>query len=469
MNSLIANTQRAPVRRPYQRSTRISKRSTRISESSKGISECFTGIRQKPIWIRQSAMRIFFRLACALLVLPFLASCQPEEAVEPSTPDPAPLPQTSKQKYYMRGYINKTGKFVIPPQFIIANSFSEGLAHVCDPRGSYIDKTGKFVIDKPYYVGGDFHEGLAWVAVPKTKWSDVNRPGDQLLYGFIDKTGKLVIPAKYRFVGDFSEGLALVMPQGAEKMGFIDKTGNMVIAPKYVVSLDSNQRDLPQFHHGTAVVTTDKDKDIYIDKNDRPVSSKQISEYEHLMRLDDDQGLEHFEEEGMHGFKDRNGRIVIPKVYPKAKPFHDGLAAVRVDDKRWGFIDRSRKMVIAPDDKYEYGNFSEGLCVVRPCRTEEIKALAEKTDWKQVSSDEIRKIKVPERGGECGFIDKTGKLVIPMKYETAEDFKDGLALVELTVDEGQVKQKHFPFEYSVDNNTLIFPLKLNDTDDKNEP
>lgn len=410
-------------------------------------------------------MNSFLRLALAFLVLPFLASCQPEEAVEREAPEPAPLPETSKIKYFMRGYIDKTGKFVIPPQFLIANSFSEGLAHVCDPRGSYIDKTGKFVIDKPYYVGGDFHEGLAWVAVPKTKWSDVNRPGDQLLYGFIDKTGKIVIPARYRFAADFSEGLALVMPQGAEKMGFIDKTGKMQIAPKYVVSLDSNQPDLPQFQHGVAVVTTDNDKDIYIDKHEKRLNPKQIAEYERLNQLDQ-YGFEHFEEEGMHGYKNRQGRIVIPRVYFKAKPFHDGLAAVKVDQQRWAFSDPSRRVVIPPSDKYEVTNFHEGLCMVRPYHIDQIRAIEEKTDWKSVSGQDIRNIKVPVRDAECGYIDKTGKLVIPMKFESAEDFKDGLALVTLPVDESEVKQKHFPFDYSVENNTLIFPLKLNDTDDK---
>ena len=34
------------------------------------------------------------------------------------------------------------------------------------------------------------------------------------------------------------------------------------------------------------------------------------------------------------------------------------------------------------------------------------------------------------KGGKCGFIDKTGKVVIPLQYDGATDFSDGLAAVQ---------------------------------------
>ncbi len=44
------------------------------------------------------------------------------------------------------GYIDKTGKYVINPQFDYAGSFSEGLAVVeIGGKWGYIDKTGKFI------------------------------------------------------------------------------------------------------------------------------------------------------------------------------------------------------------------------------------------------------------------------------------------------------------------------------------
>ena len=46
------------------------------------------------------------------------------------------------------------------------------------------------------------------------------------------------------------------------------------------------------------------------------------------------------------GFVDRGGQLVIAGPFDDARPFHEGLAAVAVDD-RWGFVDRTGKLVIA--------------------------------------------------------------------------------------------------------------------------
>jgi hypothetical protein len=49
-----------------------------------------------------------------------------------------------------RGYIDKTGKIIVEPQFTSASPFSEGLAYVEGADGAgfawaYIDATGAFV------------------------------------------------------------------------------------------------------------------------------------------------------------------------------------------------------------------------------------------------------------------------------------------------------------------------------------
>lgn len=62
------------------------------------------------------------------------------------------------------GYINKSGEFVIPPQFQDARDFAEGLAcvRINDWRYGFIDRTGRVVID---YLDEEcvFSEGLAAV------------------------------------------------------------------------------------------------------------------------------------------------------------------------------------------------------------------------------------------------------------------------------------------------------------------
>ena len=64
------------------------------------------------------------------------------------------------------GYIDKSGKVVIEPQFDSADDFSEGLAKVKkDGKRGYIDKIGKVVIEPQFDEVWDFSEGLATVAI----------------------------------------------------------------------------------------------------------------------------------------------------------------------------------------------------------------------------------------------------------------------------------------------------------------
>src|SRR5437868_2238657 len=72
-------------------------------------------------------------------------------------------PFSEKGKY---GYINKTGKVVLPAQFEYSEKFYEGLAVVKQGgKRGFIDMTGKMVIPALYdqKTDGYFSEGLACV------------------------------------------------------------------------------------------------------------------------------------------------------------------------------------------------------------------------------------------------------------------------------------------------------------------
>src|SRR5260370_22035067 len=86
-------------------------------------------------------------------------------------------------------------------------------------KWGYIDKTGKFVIPPQFPHAESFSEGLALVLV-----------GDK--YGYIDNIGKTVIPPQFSHASSFSEGLAAV--RVGDKDGYIDKTGRMAIQPQFV-------------------------------------------------------------------------------------------------------------------------------------------------------------------------------------------------------------------------------------------
>ena len=77
----------------------------------------------------------------------------------------------------------------------------------------FIDKSGKFVIEPQFEFADDFSEGLAIVTI-----------NDE--YGFIDKSGKFVIEPQFEYASKFSDGISRVENNGKEFK--IDTNGNVV-------------------------------------------------------------------------------------------------------------------------------------------------------------------------------------------------------------------------------------------------
>jgi hypothetical protein len=126
-----------------------------------------------------------------------------------------------------KGYVDKTGAWVIEPRFNHACDFSEGLAAVGvtkngDLKWGYIDQTGAWVIQPQFEYTWRFAEGLAVVGVTENGY---------MKYGYIDKTGTVVIPMQYAQARDFSGGIAGVVSQSDAYSGYpsyIDRTGKVI-------------------------------------------------------------------------------------------------------------------------------------------------------------------------------------------------------------------------------------------------
>lgn len=125
---------------------------------------------------------------------------------------------------YRYGFINKSGKWVIEPQFDYywisdlygsSQSFnSGGLASVGrDGKHGAIDKTGKAVVPLQYDDMMLFFEGVA-------PFKQNGR------YGYVDTTGNVVIPAKFTATSGFSNGIAVA--SDGTKSFLIDRTGTMI-------------------------------------------------------------------------------------------------------------------------------------------------------------------------------------------------------------------------------------------------
>lgn len=301
---------------------------------------------------------------------------------------------------YKWGYIDISGKEVIPLQFANAGDFRYNRAPVEseDYKVGYINKAGKVVVPYKYYKLGDmkdylFSEGLSAVFLKDPKAPDYMYA---YIYCYIDVNGKEVIPMKYNGAGDFKNGVAVVALNTDKrvnywyetKKGLIDKTGKELTSIKY--------DDMGEFIDGLALVTVNKTDANFVDKA---------------------------------GFIDRTGKEVIPMIYKSATEFSEGLAMVEHSCSpdypytcKQSFIDKTGKIVFTLPQNYTLNiystGFSEGLLPVADC--------------KEVDG---------ETKCKYGFIDKTGKLVIPMKYDNAEGFGGGLAIVELNGEVFRVDHK----------------------------
>ena len=161
--------------------------------------------------------------------------------------------QNKNHKY---GFVNTSGKTVIPFNYDSAESFSEGLAVVSKGKYGFIDKIGKAVIPLNYDYANSFSEGLA-IVQKNGKW------------GAINKQGKVVVPLKFEGVlGDFSNGLAAVVRKD-NTHGFINTKGELVIPYKYVAHFDE---DMPEFYNGKAHVSDAKGNSYCINTKDKKVA-----------------------------------------------------------------------------------------------------------------------------------------------------------------------------------------------------
>jgi hypothetical protein len=156
------------------------------------------------------------------------------------------------------GYIDKTGKMIIAPNFFVAQNFSEGLAAVrveetAESKFGYIDRSGQMVIAPRFHQAGPFSEGLAAV---ETSARAVGNQVVDIAWGFIDKVGALKIPDKYDFAGKFSEGLARVSIGSGKGAGYVDHDGKMIIPPTFSQAWD--------FSEGLAAVCSDEC--FYVDR-----------------------------------------------------------------------------------------------------------------------------------------------------------------------------------------------------------
>ncbi len=214
---------------------------------------------------------------------------------------------------------------------------------------------------------------------------------------------------------------------------------------------------------------------------------KTISDDTYVNATDFYEGLAAVKVNNAWGFIDSSGKMVIqPQFNPYQAQFNsyfsEGLVAINRTSAqksgiagndpagtRWGFADRTGKVVIQPQFEGNYytpPHFAGGLAVIGGnfigttiatfglnvkygyINKSGVFVIPQKFDDACDFSDDLASVRV---GGKYGFIDKTGRMVIAPMYDAPGFFIDGIAIVELNqssyvIDKNNKKVIDKPFQ-----------------------
>ncbi|WP_294673710.1 WG repeat-containing protein [uncultured Fluviicola sp.] len=244
--------------------------------------------------------------------------------------------------------------FVIVQTF---NSFSQEEARfkiIENNKFGYIDQTGKVIIPPVFLNAGEFSDGLAAVRVNGR-------------YGYIDIQGKFIIPAAFDYADAFNFGFASVYINGNVKL--IDKKGKEVINNRHY-------RNIRLISSNKAIVNDKKDFvkliDIHSQKLLSPYSLERVFDFTDgvaiVSRLKRDKKESYDYEVGL---MDTNGRMVVDfGRYIQIKTFANGFALVKSGyekDDFEGYIDTKGRLIFKrqlEDQSYLYKDLNSGMTII---------------------------------------------------------------------------------------------------------
>lgn len=243
---------------------------------------------------------------------------------------------------------------------------------------------------------------------------------------FFDATGNQIKPkqsvGKYKEIGSFVNGVAVVTDASGNE-GLINKKGELL--------LNCECETITEINHGVAWCIKDG-KYVLIDKTGLKKVEVSLND-----ATDFYEGLSLVRNNNGYGFVDTAGRYKVLCIYEDGTVFMNGYASMKKDGK-WGLIDKTGRVVI--DFKYDNQFFYvEGLLGVKEnnkCFYIDIKGnkkIAVKGGVIDLSPFQNGLAKVSD-SNYYGYIDKTGKVVVPISFQYVTNFREGKAIYMESVD-----------------------------------
>jgi hypothetical protein len=255
------------------------------------------------------------------------------------------------------GFIDRTGNWIIKPVYKEVLSFHDGIAAAREnKKWGFIDKSGGWIIEPQYESVKMFSGALAPVQ-SDGKW------------GYIDRKNNSVIAPAYRDADPFNNGWALVLT--GDGWGYIDSTGQFVIKPQFEKAFPFRGNvarvkkantwfyiyrngkatttygfmNAEDFSDGAAMVRRDRGNWGYLNEDGTWLLEPRFYVAGNFINGIAKVRMENAEE---WNYIDRKGNYLFGnRKFEKAEDFSDSLARIRKDGM-WGFINEKGEIVIKP-------------------------------------------------------------------------------------------------------------------------
>ena len=297
-------------------------------------------------------------------------------------------------------------------RYVDIKKYSEGVIAVKSNNGKYgyVDKTGKVVIPFKYDDAGEFHNGIALVYI---------KDG----YTLIDKTGKIILGKRYASIERSSCGLRKVHDIETGKYGYINNNGEVTLSLIY--------DNATEFYNGTAIVMINNESFLI-----NTIGNMKSKIYDYIYYYPSSYLV--MEKNSKYGYINLDGEEKVPCIYDNASEEKNGVAVV-VKDKNEYLIDMNGKVMFKFKSEYlfiEHGIY-ENIVLIWSDKNKKSGLIGYNGEiimspkYYIIGEFENNYAVVGNENREYGLIDKTGKEIIPLKYLDLISFgEDGFMYAE---------------------------------------
>ena len=382
------------------------------------------------------------------------------------------------------GYINRSGEFVIAPQFDYAQEFRGNYAVVTIYPDGYtpsedmnwtdrpdcqgiIDRSGSIVLEPTYSFDsgydGQFYGGKDTGIWRVNRWREDE---DAQREGFFD------IPSGYfsgliwqSIWGWCSDSRLIPVMDDTYRAGYADRTTGELVIPCQYFSTDPSV-----FHEGVAAVAYEDEEgeasDFFlIDETGAEIPLPEgISAVQYegacegrviIAQYAENSGCVMMDNvDDLYGYADPQGNIVIPPQFIYVNPFQDGFAVVRFPEGDWACIDPDGQVLVRglQADHWSGPDFQNGMYA---CKTGDQEFSLIDMQGQTVMTftyENLVKLYPPDEDGIClfatdtsgidnvwcdrqyGSVDLTGRVIAepePFGNSSGPEYENGLAFVRM--------------------------------------